>query len=116
MAVSDIVPLTTVFLIAAVRTVSHVVTPPGLRDALTVSTLKLKRGTRARHLHMRSRNSTKFWRLVPAVSAVRSPVAHLVSGQADVHRPAGEGGAVLTGGFVTPITTVVLTVTEKTLG
>lgn len=116
LAVSDMVPLTAVFLIAAVSTVGHVVTPPGLRNALTVSTLKLKRRTRARRLPMRSRKSTTFRRLVPTVPAVRSPVAHLVSGQAGVHRPAGEGGAVLAGGFVTPVTTVVLTVTEVTLG
>lgn len=116
LAVSDMVPLTAVFLIAAVSTVGHVVTPPGLRNALTVSTLKLKRRTRARRLPMRSRKSAKFRRLVPTVPAVRSPVTHLVSGQAGVHRPAGEGGAVLAGGFVTPVTTVVLTVTEVTLG
>lgn len=115
MGVSDTVPLTAVLLIAAIRTVAHVVTEKGPRDAPTVSALKLKRRTRARHLATRSRKSAKFRRLVPAVSAVRSPVAHLASGQADVRRAAGEAGAVLAGGFVTPVTTVVLAITEKAL-
>lgn len=107
--------LTAVLLIAAVGTVAHVVTAEGPRDAATVATLKLRGRARARHLATRSQRSAQLRRLVPAVSAVRSPVAHLAPGQADVGRAAGEGGALLTGGFVTAVTTVVLAVTEEAL-
>lgn len=45
LGVSETIPLTTVFLITAIRAVRHAVTLPGPRDALTVPTLKLKRCT-----------------------------------------------------------------------
>lgn len=113
MAVCDTVPLTAVLLVAAVGTVAHVVTVEGPRDAAAVATPELGGRARAGHLATRSRRSAQFRRLVPAVPAVGSPVAHLAPGQAGVRRAAGEGGAVLTGGFVTAVTAVVLAVAEE---
>lgn len=100
------ISLTTVVLITAIRAVKWVVTPPGLRDALPISASKLKGCT------WRGR-TTQLLRLVPPISAVNVSIAKLVSGQAGVGRPTGEGGAVLAGCLVTSFTTVVNTFTKE---
>lgn len=116
LGVSETIPLTTVFLIAAIRAVSRVITLPGPRDALTVPTLKLKRCTWGRSLPMWPRKPTQLLGLILAVFAVMLPVAQLISGQADMGRPAGEGAAVLAGSLITPVATVVLTIAEDMQG
>lgn len=110
---SEIISLTTVVLIAAIRAVLWVVTPPGLTDALPISTPKLRWWTCGRSLCMWLRHTTKLLRFIPPISAVSFPITQLVSGQADVRCPARKDGAVLAWSLVTPVATVIHAITKE---
>ena len=108
--------LTTVVLITPVATVGRVITPPGVRHALTVATMELRVSTRGRGREGGRRT------LVPAfvlpVGTVGLSVTEPGSGHAGLRpaAPKGVPGAVPTGGLVTAVVAVVRPVAEEAAG